>query len=61
MLNYGKLVPKIISKIPGLVYNLIKFGHNYYVYISTALKLAGKKYHGEGKIGENHNIWGKIA
>jgi hypothetical protein len=23
--------------------------------------LAGKKYHGEGKIGENHNICGKIA
>jgi hypothetical protein len=23
--------------------------------------MAGKKYHGEGKIGENHNIWGKIA
>jgi hypothetical protein len=21
--------------------------------------MAGKKYHGEGKIGENHNIWGK--
>jgi hypothetical protein len=27
----------------------------------TALKMAGKKYHGEGKIGENHNICGKIA
>jgi hypothetical protein len=24
-------------------------------------KMAGKKYHGEGKIGENHNICGKIA
>ena len=24
MLNYGKLVPKIISKIPGLVYNFDK-------------------------------------
>jgi hypothetical protein len=23
--------------------------------------MAGKKYHGEGKIGENHNICGKIA
>jgi hypothetical protein len=28
---------------------------------TTALKMAGKKYHGEGKIGENHNIWGKKA
>jgi hypothetical protein len=24
-------------------------------------KMTGKKYHGEGKIGENHNICGKIA
>jgi hypothetical protein len=23
--------------------------------------MAGKKYHGEGKIGESHNICGKIA
>jgi hypothetical protein len=28
---------------------------------TTALKMAGKKYHGEGKIGESHNICGKIA
>jgi hypothetical protein len=28
---------------------------------TTALKMAEKKYHGEGKIGENHNICGKIA
>jgi hypothetical protein len=28
---------------------------------TTALKMAGKKYHGEGKIGENHIICGKIA
>jgi len=27
---------------------------------TTALKMAGEKYHGEGKIGENHNICGKI-
>jgi len=26
---------------------------------TTALKMAGEKYHGEGKIGENHNICGK--
>jgi hypothetical protein len=33
----------------------------YFLKIPRHIKWRGKKYHGEGKIGENYNICGKIA
>jgi hypothetical protein len=52
-------VPVASLKYPSLIcthrraFNAVVFLKN-----TTALKMAGKKYHGEGKIAENHNICG---